>query len=509
MNDLGMQIVSFLKGIWKYRWYAVVTAWVIALAGSVVVYRLPDSYQSSARVFVDTESILKPLLAGMTTMPNVEQQVSIMSRTLLSRPNIERVVRMVDLDIKANSGLAHEKLIDSLASQIKISGTVQNDIYTITYTGQNPKLAKDVVQALLTIFVEGSFGDKKQDSKKAIQFIDDQIKAYEEKLAAAENAVKEFKLKHMGLLPQQGGDYGTKLMEASENLNRARLELAEAEQARDAIKKQMFGDEFSSKSSYTAAPVTDPDIDARIQALNKNLDTLRLQYTEQHPDIVAAKRLLAQLEARNTEVSRQRKLTGDPGINASPALQQMKVSLSDTEARVASLRVRVQEYASRVARLKEMSAEAPEVETQLAQLNRDYQVNKENYEKLVTSREAAKLSGELSATTEMMTFRVIDPPSTPLAPTGPSRPRLMSLVFAGALAVGIGVALLLNFIRPTFLTQSALHEITGLPVLGSVSMNWTAAEKQRRKKSTYAFGGALILLLVLYSGVMAKVLLKP
>jgi len=358
MNDLGMQIVSFLKGIWKYRWYAVVTAWMVALVGAVIVYRLPDSYQSSARVFVDTESILKPLLAGMTTMPNVEQQVSIMSRTLLSRPNVERVVRMVDLDIKTNSGLAHEKLIDSLTSQIKISGTVQNDIYTITYTGQNPKLAKDVVQALLTIFVEGSFGDKKQDSKKAIQFIDDQIKAYEEKLAAAENAVKEFKLKHMGLLPQQGSDYGAKLMEASENLNRARLELAEAEQARDAIKRQMFGDESSSKSAPTSIP-TDPDIDARIQALNKNLDTLRLQYTEQHPDIVAAKRLLAQLEARNEESSRQRKLTGDLGINASPALQQMKVSLSDAEARVASLRVRVQEYASRVSRLKEMSTEAP------------------------------------------------------------------------------------------------------------------------------------------------------
>ena len=386
MNDLGMQIVSFLKGIWKYRWYAVVTAWVIALAGSAIIYKLPDNYQSSARVFVDTESILKPLLAGMTTVPHVEQQVSIMSRTLLSRPNIERVVRMVDLDIKTNDGLAREKLIDGLTSKIKISGTAQNDIYTITYTGGNPKLAKDVVQALLTIFVEGSFGDKKQDSKKAVQFIDDQIKLYEEKLTAAENAVKEFKLKHMGLLPQQGGDYSSKLMEASENLNRARLELAEAEQARDAIKKQMFGDDSSSKFAHAAAPITNPDLDARIQALNKNLDALRLQYTEQHPDIIAAKRLITQLEARNAEEARERKLVGDPGINASPALQQMKVSLSDAEARTASLRVRVQEYASRVSRLKEMSAAAPEVETQFAQLNRDYQVNKENYEKLVTSR---------------------------------------------------------------------------------------------------------------------------
>jgi polysaccharide chain length determinant protein (PEP-CTERM system associated) len=414
---------------------------------------------------------------------------------------------MVDLDLKTgSSGTEHEKLIDSLAGQIKISGTVQNDIYTISYAGDNPKTAKDVVQALLTIFLEGSLGDKKQDSKKAIQFIDDQIKAYEEKLAAAENAVKEYKLKHLGLIPQQGGDYGSKLMEASENLNRARLELAEAEQAREAIKKQMFGDESSAKA--TAAPITNPDLDARIQALSKNLDNLRIQYTENHPDIVAAKRVIAQLEAKNAEEARQRKLTGDPGFNASPALQQMKVSLSDAEARVASLRVRVQEYASRVARLKEMSAAAPEIETQLAQLNRDYQVNKENYEKLVASREAAKLSGELTATTEMMTFRVIDPPATPLLPTGPNRPRLMSIAFGAALVAGIGMALLFNLIRPTFLTQGALHAATGLPILGSVSMNWTEAEKKQRKKSNYIFWGSLLLLVLLYGAVMVRVLSK-
>lgn len=507
MNDLGTQVISFLKGIWKYRWYAMVAAWIAALGGWVAVYRMHDVYQSTARVFVDTESILKPLLAGMTSVPNVEQQVSIMSRTLLSRPNIERVVRMVDLDLKTgSSGTAHEKLIDSLASQIKISGTVQNDIYTISYSGDNPKTAKDVVQALLTIFLEGSLGDKKQDSKKAIQFIDDQIKAYEEKLAAAENAVKEYKLKHLGLIPQQGSDYGSKLMEASENLDRARLELAEAEQARDAIKKQMFGDRSSAKA--TAAPITNPDLDARIQALNKNLDNLRIQYTEEHPDIVAAKRVIAQLEAKNAEEARQRKLAGDPGFNTSPALQQMKVSLSDAEARVASLRVRAQEYASRVARLKEMSAAAPEIETQLAQLNRDYQVNKENYEKLVASREAAKLSGELTATTEMMTFRIIDPPTTPLLPTGPNRPRLMSLAFGAALVAGIGVALLFNMIRPTFLTQSALHAATGLPILGSVSMNWTDAEKKRSKKSNYIFWGSLLSLVLLYGAVMARLLSK-
>ena len=506
MDELVLQLEALLKGIWKYRWAAMGVVWSVILSGWIVVFNLPNNFQSSARVFVDTQSILKPLLAGMTTVPNVDQQVSIMSRTLLSRPNIERVIRMVDLDLKTNSVKDHEKLVDELISQIKISGTSQNDIYTISYNGDKPKLVKDVVQSLLTIFVEGSFGDKKQDSAKAVKFIDEQIRSYEDKLAAAENALKEFKLKNIGLLPRQGSDYGSKLLETTDSLNQARLELREAEQARDAIKKQIYGEDKGTGS--VASVATNPEMDARIQTLNKNLDTLRMQYTEEHPDIVATKRLIAQLEARNREEAKLRKMGADPGINASPMLQQLKVSLAEAEAKVASMRARVEEYALRASRLKEMSIAAPEVETQLAQLNRDYLINKENYEKLVASRESAKLSGELSATTEMMTFKVIDPPTVPSRPTGPNRPRLISLVFAAGIAAGIGLAFLLSRIRPTFHSPGNLGEMTNLPVLGSVSMNWTEQERSRQKRSLYAFTISSIFSLLLFGGVLAFAILK-
>ena len=186
MAELQALLTNFLKAIWKYRWYAVVISWIVALVGWAVVYRLPNEYQASARVYVDTQSILQPLLAGMTTVPNVDQQVAFMRRTLISRPNVERVMRMVDLDVKTTNAKDHEKVVDELMEKIKILGTERDDIYTITYNNPNPKLGKDVVQSLLTIFVEGSFGGKKQDSEKAVQFIDDQIKSYEQKLSAAE-----------------------------------------------------------------------------------------------------------------------------------------------------------------------------------------------------------------------------------------------------------------------------------------------------------------------------------
>jgi polysaccharide chain length determinant protein (PEP-CTERM system associated) len=510
MAELTALLITFLKAIWKYRWYAVVITWIIAIIGWIVVYRLPNDYQASARVYVDTQSVLQPLLAGMTSTPNVEQQVAFMRRTLISRPNVERVMRMVDLDVKAKTAKDHEQLTDELMSQIRIGGTERDDIYTITYNNPNPKLGKDIVQSFLTIFVEGSFGNKKQDSEKAVNFIEDQIKSYEEKLAAAENALKDFKIRNMSLLPRGGGDYSAKLGEMLDALSAAKLELVEAEQSRNAIKRQIAGEEPAPVTGKVAEQAVDnPEIDGRISALNKNLDALRMQYTEVHPDIVSAKRLIAQLEEKKAAEAKLHKRAGDPGANYSPMLQQMNVALSVAEARVGGLKARVDELTSRAARLQSQSTSVPEIEAQLTQLNRDYSVNKENYEKLLGRRESAKLSGDLSTATDMLTFRVIDPPTAPQIPSGPNRPRLFSIVFIGALVAGLGVALLMSQIRPTFMTQTALRDVTGVTILGSIGMNWTTEQQVKRKSRLYAFGAAVAVLFTAYGGVMAFILMRP
>jgi polysaccharide chain length determinant protein (PEP-CTERM system associated) len=507
MEDLLSQLMASLKGIWKYRWVALGLMWLVAIAGWAKVASLPDDYQTTARVFVDTQTILKPLMSGMTSVPNVEQQVAIMSRTLLSRPNVERVMRMVDLDVNATNARAHEQIVDELMAKIKISGTSTYDIYTITYNHRNPRLVRDVVQSLLTIFVEGSFKGKRGDSQKAVQFIDEQIASYEERLVAAENSLKQFKLHNSTLLPRQGVDYSAQLAIVADALSAAKLELAEAEQARLAVKAQVSGD---APVLGVPAPLAyaDPEMDARIAAVNKSLDALRLQYTEAHPDIVAARRLVAQLEARKAEAAKNAVADTDPGRHFSPMLQQLKVALTEADAKVAAMRVRAQEYEARQARLQAQSNAVPEVESQLAQLNRDYLINKDNYEKLISRREAAKLSGELSSTTEMMTFKIIDPPTLPVAPVGPNRRLYYSLVLLAALVAGPALALLLSQIRPTFGGPAQMRNVTGLSVLGTVAMHWSEGEKIKRRRGQLLVGAAFGSLLCVYSVVLASGWLK-
>jgi len=508
MDELITQLTRHLSGAWKYRWQAVVIAWLIAITGWIVVYKIPDTYESSARIYVDTQSILRPLMAGMAMSPNVEQQVSIMSRTLFSRPNVERVMRMVDLDIKTNTIKDHEMLIDAVTNNIKIESTGRNDLYIISSTNENPKIAKDIVQALLTIFVEGSIGDKKKDSATAINFIDEKIRDYEGKLIAAETDLKEFRRKNLAILPGEGADYAAQMQTVAEQLDKAKLELTEAEQSRDTIKKQIAGDEPTLAGDDSLGSADNPEIDAQIESLNKNLDTMRLHYTEAHPDVIGIKRLVARLEERKLEEAKLPKKNRDPGKNYSPMLQQLNVDLSQADSNVAALKARVAEYTRRHDSLESASNAILETEANLSQLNRDYNVYRTNYEKLVERRETAKISDSLSDTSGLMTFKIIDPPTTPLIATGPNRLRLFSLVFLAALASGLGVAFMMSQIRPAFHSQGDLREITGLLVLGEVARIWTDQEKIKHKRHLYAFGFSLLALLILYGLILAKTLMQ-
>lgn len=509
MDELITQLLVYIKGTWKYRWVFIAVAWVVAIVGWAVVYRLPDNYEASARIYVDTQNILRPLMAGMTVSPNPEQQVSIMSRTLISRPNVERVIRMVDLDVRITDDAAYDKLVTSLMKEIKLGAAGRENLFTIAYSDKDPKLAKDIVQSLLTIFVEGGLEGKKQDSTSALRFIDQQIAAYVEKLIASENALTAFKQRNIGLLPGQGGDYYSQLTIALDDLDKARLALKEAERARDAVKRQITGDEtvlLLETQDSASEKIINPEMDARIQALYLNLDNLRLNFTDQHPDVISTQRLIAQLEERKKgEAELMGTLAGDHGRNYSPMLQQLNIALTEAEAVVASIEARVAEYTARYERLKSMSSMIPAVEAELTQLNRDYNVNKANYEKLLERRASAEISGELTSTTGLMSFRIIDPPTVPETPSGPDRRKLFSFVFLGSLLAGVGLAFIISQIRPTFHSQSDLRQVTGLAILGTVPMIWTDREKSKRRNRLYAFGFFLLLLMALYAILMVYV----
>jgi polysaccharide chain length determinant protein (PEP-CTERM system associated) len=510
MDELLRTLLTYLRGIWHGRWLGLAVAWAVAIAGAVAVSRIPDKYEASARVYVDTESVLRPLLSGLAVQPDLNQQLQILSRTLISRPNIEKLMRMSDLDLGATDDVGKSAIVDQLVKNVSIASVGRDNLYTLSYRDSSPERAKKVVQSLVSIFVDSSLGDKRRDTDQAKRFIDDQIRIYEKKLEEAENRLKEFKLRNLAAIGPEGQDFFSRVGTLTEDLNSARLELRAAEQSRDALKRELAGEEpvflLDDDAATTAARTPLPEIDVRIAGLKKQLDELRRQYTDEHPDVVGTKRVIAQLEEEKKEElatraqASQGKKGGPINLNTNPVYQQLKVSLAEAEANVASLSARVRELEARFDRMRQASRMQPQLEAELSQLNRDYDVQKRQYESLVARRESASLSGDLDSAGGGADFRLIDPPRATDKPVTPNRALLLPLVLLGSLASGILASFVLSQMRPVFHDSRSLREVAGRPVLGSVTLLPSPQIVAQSRRNAIAFGAGLLALVVLYSG---------
>ena len=511
------QLSDIVRGMWQGRWMGLAVAWIAGLAGVAYISAKPDKYEATARVYVDTQSVLKPLMVGLTVQPNVEQEVAVLSRTLISRPNMQKLVRMTDMDLNVHTNEQREQLIDGLMKTLSIKGVGRDNLYTISYTDEQPQRASRVVQSLLSIFVESGLTTKNNDAGQARRFLEEQIKAYEQRLTEAENRVKEFKLQNIDLNAPAGGDFFSSFAGLTENLRQARQQLEEAARSRDALKRQIADQDSQPPSLLPDGDALPsggtPDLDSRLGVLNKNLDEMLLRYTDNHPDVTNIRRIIKEVEAQRTE---ERQRLAQALARKGPAAQsgansfypQLKMALAQSDAQVAALQARVADLEKREAQLRARAKSVPEREAQFTQLNRDYAIQKQNYDNLVARRESALISGELESATGVAAFRIIDPPRVLSNPVAPNRQMLVPLVLLASIVAGIGASYLFSLLRPTVHDNRTLRRVGGRPVLGAVSLISTPQALKKRRRRAVLFYGGVGGLAATYSAVIAVVFLR-
>jgi polysaccharide chain length determinant protein (PEP-CTERM system associated) len=506
MQEILQQALVSLRGMWKFRWPGLVVAWVTAIVGVVVVMKIPDQYEASARIYVDTDTILKPLMAGLTVQPNVEQQIGMLSRTLLSRPNLEKLIRMADLDLRNAGKGDQEALVEKLSKGIEIRTAGGLNLYTMSYRDSERDRAKRVIQSMVSIFVESGLGTSRKDTDAAKTFLNEQIRIFEARLEEAEVRMKDFRLRNIGTQPADGKDAASRLAEADAQLQAAQLQLREAEFAREAARQQLAmergqGAHIATQSllQESTISVATPELDARIGELRRSLDALMQRYTEQHPDVITTRRLITELEAqRRREMAELRKAAmaqaaaagPGAGANGSLAVQELTRVVAGAEVQVAALRARVAEFGARAAAAREALKSAPQIEAEAAQLNRDYAITKKNYEDLVTRRQSAVMSGELDVASGMAEFRLIDPPRVAPKPVSPNRMLLLPGVLLASLGTGVFFAFAAAQLRPSFASGDDLRRLTGLPLLGVVTLLRTEDDRRRESASLFRFVAA-------------------
>jgi polysaccharide chain length determinant protein (PEP-CTERM system associated) len=478
MKELFGQILMQVRGAWRFRWWALAAVWGVALLGWVFILSMPDIYESRARVYVDTDSVLKPLLSGLAVNTEVTNRVGMMSRALMGRPNLERVARETDLYLRAPTPADLERLVAQLGMTIKLDGGGADNTYTLRYTDGDPAMAQRVVRKLLDTFVEDTLGVKRADSDSAQKFIEGQIKDYEQKLREAEDRLAAFKQQNVGLMPGQSGDYYSQLQTSQGALDELRAKFRLATERSRELSKQIEGEE-PTFGLFTEGDGSDAASDGQIADYRRQLDTLLLQYTDKHPRVQALKETIAELEAQKAAKSKSTRRGGPVprdlrsaatlALDINPVYQNLKMELSRVQVELAELRQQVSEREAQVTALRTRVNNVPETEAELTRLNRDYEVNKAQHTALLQRLESARLSERAENSTEQVRFRVIEPPSEPLLPIGPQRNLLMTGVLMVALGAGVVLAFFLNQLKPVFLSRGMLASITGLPVLGAIS----------------------------------------
>ncbi len=514
-------IRTYLRMAWLYRWIGTAMAVFICIAGWIAVQALPNQYSVSAKIYLDSRSMLRPLLKGIAyTNSMLSDTALILSQTLITRPNMEQVARKADLDLEAKTSSDFDDIVDRLLRDIDIKKTSREHIYSISYTDEVPKKAKAVVDELLNTFLETSLGDSRRETAVTQRFLEEQIAEYEKRLIEAEERVKEFKQRNVGIMPGSQGGYFQRLQDAHTQLEQAKLDLQESIRRRDQLQEQAksggggfvdpfaeFGfDEFDGGGFDAESDPEIVEIDARIQNLETRIDDMLITYTEKYPDVIFMRLQIRELKSKRKRLLKEIAARPAPetdsfeGPSIDPFKQQMKLEVAAADANVAAMQARVEEFNRRIESLEQKVDVVPEVEAELVRLNRDYEINRRQYRELLERREQAYMAQEADQTEDDVKIKIIEPPRTPLEASGPPRNLLASIVLLLGLAAGAAASFALSLLKPRFVGVQELKEVSGLPVLGTVSMAASTVHRRQRTHEIAAFGAVVASLFLIYLG---------
>lgn len=486
MNGLYDEFRIAVHHVWQRRWLALAVAWGVCLLGWLAVATIPNVYESKARVFVEMQSVLPDQVAGNRPSDR-RDQLERVQQTLTSTDNLEKVVRATALGDTVASPRELENAAEGLRKSIEVVSQDDN-LFEITATAsrgnlsdsENAKLARDIVQKMIDIFVEANLAGGRGEMSEALKFLDTQLAERQRELDAADQKRVAFETQNLGLLPGQGS-ISARISAGRSEINQIESQLVSAQSALAAINGQLAG----TPQTIAGGAVSNGSASSQLRAAEVELASARSKgWTDAHPDVIALKSRIANLRQQAADEP-----SGSGGI-PNPAYSSLISIKAERQANVAALSARKQSLEADLAQLQAKQTAEPEVMAELAKINRDYDVLKQQYDKLLADREQIRLQGQVQTETDAVNFKVIERPNVPRAPAEPNRPLLLAFVLVAGIGAGVGAAFGVSQLKTTYPTAARLERAAGLPVLGSISQMLTSEQRVERRRKLRLFVGA-------------------
>ncbi len=481
MAGLYDELLLLLHGIWSRRWIALAVAWGLCMLGWLGVALIPNAYESQARIYVKTQSLLENKVG--ITQTQAQQDLDRVRQTLASSDNLEKVVRGTDLAQTVSGPREMTARITKLRENIAVKAMADPSLIDISAIssdsslsdGANARIAQQVVQKLLDIFQEENLSGDRRETRQSLAFLDEQIATRAKQLEEADQRRVQFSQQFAGVLPG-AGTIGQRMDAARVEINTIDSQLVQAQSALAAMNGQLAG-----TPQTLSGGVGGPTALGQAKA---SLAQMRARgYTNDHPDVIAAEREIAGLKSQGGAAA-------SAGGVPNPAYLSIRSMQAERAATVQALQTRKAQLQADLNLMMNRQSEDPGLATEQEKLDRDYEVLKVQYDKLLADREEIRLRGEVKTETGAVQFRVINPPSAPTAPTAPNRPLLLLAVLLIGIGAGLGVAFAVGQLKGTFPNAGRLERAVGLPVIGSISQARSASQLAVEKQRNRWFAGA-------------------
>jgi polysaccharide chain length determinant protein (PEP-CTERM system associated) len=485
----------YLGTLSRRRWFFIVPFCLMMFVGCLLAVKLPKVYQATTLILVQPQRVPTEYVHPVVS-EGLESRISTISQQILSRSNLETIINQFALfQKKGQADMFIEDKIADLRKRIVIDlskRTKRDDpeAFSISFEGENPQKVMAIANALASNFIDEHIKNREAQAVGTSNFLDDQLKSTRMRLEELELALKAYREKYMGGLPEQ---LDTNL----KTLERLQGQIIDRQTAiRDAKNRLiLLNQQLADMQGYSAAALpagngTDmaQDDATRLLQLQKQLEELQNRYTKQHPDVVRLKNqidnLRADLAAQGDQQGTDNQNAGKKPAAAQPIMSQSKSMLlaqqREAQNEIASLELEIPRLQKQIEYYEQLVDETPNREQELLTLKRDYENMQKSYNSLLDRKLQAEVAVNLEKKQIGEQFRVLDYAELPNKPLKPDMRKLFLLVMAAAFGIGGGLIFLLEYLDTSFKKIEEVDMHLGLPVLATIPR---MPEKKDRLKS--------------------------
>ena len=485
---------DILRIAWRRKWLIVVPLVAATVGAAIYTNRLPNQYRSETMILIVPQRVPESYVRSTVTA-RIEDRLLSIQQQILSRSRLERIIQDFGLYPNERKAMVMEDVVELMRLDILIK-IERGDGFKVSYVSGNPRVAQKVTERLASLFIEENLRDREVLAEGTSQFLDAQLEDARRRLLEHEKKLEQYRRQYAGQLPQQV-DSNVRAIQNAQLQVQSLSESMNRDRERRLMLERQLNDLQTTEALMMPPPSLDAGTDAQgsspvqqLEAATARLKVMEFRYRPDHPDIVTAKRLIRDLEARlDLESSTQLAAPDVPStrVNTMELLRQSR--LRELQDEIAALDGHLVKKQADEGRLREVIPcyqarvdGAPTRESEVTELMRDYATLQTLYTSLLGKREDSKISANLERRQVGEQFKVLDPARVPERPFSPNRLRLNAMAAAAGLALGLALAALLEYRNASFKTEEEILQVLQVPVLALVPMMRSAREVHTRKR---------------------------